>query len=351
MPDWRDCRVSPGATIRAAMQQIEDSELRIAVVTAADDKLRGVVTDGDIRRGILDGLSLEQPVADVMNEDPVVVRRGSGQDRITRVMVENRVHQVPVVDTEGKVVRLETIGDRVEQDRRTTPVVIMAGGLGTRLRPITNDRPKPLVEVEGVPILETLLERLAAQGFRRVYLSVNYEAEMIQEHFEDGSSWGLQIEYLREEKRLGTAGPLSLLPKRPTEPVLVLNGDLLTTLDFGRLMDFHGEQGAVATMGVRRHQTEIPYGVVEIENRRIKGLEEKPSEEYFVNAGIYVLEPEALGKIPGDTFFEMPELFQLLVEEEGQDVAAYPIQKYWRDIAHQEDLQRAEAEFRQVFNQ
>ncbi|WP_183957829.1 nucleotidyltransferase family protein [Salinibacter ruber] len=350
MPDWRDCRVSPGATIRAAMQQIEDSELRIAVVTAADDKLRGVVTDGDIRRGILDGLSLEQPVADVMNEDPVVVRRGSGQDRITQVMTENRVHQVPVVDAEGKVVRLETIGDLVKQEKRTTPVVIMAGGLGTRLRPITSDRPKPLVEVKGVPILETLLERLAAQGFRRIYLSVNYEAEMIQEHFEDGSSWGLQIEYLREEKRLGTAGPLSLLPKRPTEPVLVLNGDLLTTLDFGRLMDFHGEQGAVATMGVRRYQTEIPYGVAEIEDRRITGFEEKPSKEYFVSSGIYALEPEALKKVPGDTFFDMPELFQLLVEEE-QDVAAYPIQEYWRDIARREDLQQAQAEFSQVFDQ
>lgn len=351
MSDWRDCRVPPDTTVRAAMQQIQDSELRIAVVTTPAGELQGVVTDGDIRRGILDGLSLEQPVAEVMNEDPVVVRQGSDSNSTARVMTENRLHQVPVVDASGRVVRLETIDDLVEAKERSTPVVVMAGGLGKRLRPVTDDRPKPLVEVEGVPILERLLERLAAQGFRHVYLSVNYKAQMIEEHFEDGSEWGIQVEYLREEKRLGTAGPLSLLEDQVTEPVLVLNGDLLTTLNFGRLVDFHDDQGATATMGVRRYRTEIPYGVVQIEEQRITGLEEKPSEEYFVNSGVYVLDTEALEKVPENTFFDMPELFQLLTEEEGRDVAAYPIQKYWRDIARQEDLQRAEAELEQAFDE
>ena len=332
------------------MQQIEDSELRIAVVTTGDDTLCGVVTDGDIRRGILDGLPLEQPIMEVMNEDPIVVRRGSDPGSIAQVMRENNIHQVPVVDADGQVVRLQTIGSLMEREKRSTPVVIMAGGLGTRLRPITDDRPKPLVEVEGVPILETLLERLATQGFRRVHLSVNYEAEMIEEHFGDGSDWGVQIEYLREEKRLGTAGPLSLLPHSLEEPALVLNGDLLTTLNFGRLVDFHVERSPVATMGVRRHRLEIPYGVVEINDRRIEGLEEKPEEQYFVNAGIYVLEPEAIEKVPGNTFFDMPEVFQLLIDE-GRDVAAYPVQEYWRDIGREEDLRRAEEEFSQAFEQ
>ncbi|MEF8866873.1 MAG: nucleotidyltransferase family protein [Salinibacter sp.] len=349
MSDWHDCQVPSDASIREAMQAIEESELRIAVVTTDGDKLRGVVTDGDIRRGILDGLSLEQPVEDVMNEDPVVARRGSDPERIAQLMTDHRIHQVPVIDASGRVVRLMTIDDVVDSEERSTPVVIMAGGLGTRLRPITDDCPKPLVEVEGVPILETLLEQLAAQGFRRVYLSVNYKAQMIEEHFGEGADWGLQIEYLREEKRLGTAGPLSLLPDQPTEPVLVLNGDLMTTMNFGRLVDFHDEQAAMATMGVRRHRVEIPYGVVEIEDRRITGLEEKPSEEYFVNAGVYVLEPAALEQVPDDAFFDMPELFQLLVDDE-RAVSAYPIQKYWRDIAHQDDLQRAQAEFNQVFD-
>lgn len=349
MSDWHDCRVSVDASIREAMQQIEACKRRVALVTAKDGRLRGVVTDGDIRRGILDGLSLETKVVEVMNKDPIVVREGSDPNYIAQLMKDNPIHHVPVVDATGRVVRLETVDDIVAPEERSTPVVVMAGGLGTRLRPITDDRPKPLVEVEDGPILETLLERLSAQGFRRVYLSVNYEAEMIEEHFGDGSDWGLQVEYLREEKRLGTAGPLNLLPGRPSEPVLVVNGDLLTTLNFGQLVDFHTEQSPIATMGVRRYRTEVPYGVVEIDGRRVTDLEEKPTVEHFVNAGIYVLEPDVLGKIPDDTFFDMPELFQLLVEEE-QHVTAYPIEEYWRDIAREEDLQQAQAEFRKVFD-
>jgi len=348
MSDWRDCRVLPDASIRKTMNEIEACERRVAVVTTEDDRLKGIVTDGDIRRGILDDLSLEAPVTEVMNADPIVAREGSSSDRIAQLIADNPIHHVPVVDEEGRVVRLETIDDLLTSKRRTTPVVIMAGGLGTRLRPITEDRPKPLVEVEGVPILETLLERLSRQGFRHVYLSVNYEADMIEDHFETGQDWGLQVEYLREEKRLGTAGPLSLLSERPEEPLLVLNGDLLTTLNFGQLVDFHCDQSPMATMGVRRYSTEIPYGVIRIDDQRITDIEEKPTEQYFVNAGVYVLEPETLERVPDDTFFDMPELYQTLVDE-GWDVFAYPIQEYWRDIAKQEDLERAKEEFDQVF--
>ena len=348
MSDWHDCRVSPDASIREAMEQIQQSELRIAVVTTEDDEICGVVTDGDIRRGILDDVSLETSITQVMNEDPVVARRGQDPDTIAQLMSRNRIHRVPVVDADGRVVRLETIDHLVGDKERSTPVVILAGGLGTRLRPVTEDRPKPLVEVEGVPILETLIERLSSQGFHDVYLSVNYEAGMIEDYFGAGEKWGVQIEYLREEKRLGTAGPLSLLPELPQEPVLVLNGDLLTTLNFGRLVDFHAEKLPVATMGVRRHRMEVPYGVVELDGRQVTGLEEKPTEQYFVNAGIYVLGPKAMRQVPDDTFFDMPELFQSLVDE-GQDIAAYPIQKYWRDIAREEDLQQAQEEFSQVF--
>ncbi len=349
MSDWRACRVSRGTSIREAMQRIEACRRRVALVTASDGRLQGVVTDGDIRRGILDGMSLERPVTEVMNGDPVVAREGSDAEHVAQLMRDNPIHNVPIVDAKGRVVRLETVDDIVVPEERSAPVVVMAGGLGTRLRPITDGQPKPLVEVEDGPILETLIKRLSAQGFRHVYLSVNYEAEMIEEYFGDGSEWGLQVEYLREEKRLGTAGPLGLLPERPSEPILVVNGDLLTTLNFGQLMDFHDEKSPIATMGVRRYRTEIPYGVAEVDGHRITGLEEKPTEEYFVNAGIYVLEPEALGRIPDNTFFDMPELFQLLLEEK-RPVTAYPIEEYWRDIARQEDLQRAKDEFSQVFD-
>lgn len=349
MSDWRDCRVLPDASIRKTMNQIEACERRVAVVTTEDDRLKGIVTDGDIRRGILDGLPLEASVTEVMNADPIVAQEESDSDHVAQLIADNPIHHVPVVDAEGRVVHLETIDDILTPEERSTPVVIMAGGLGTRLRPITEDRPKPLVEIEGVPILETLLERLSSQGFRRVYLSVNYEADMIKDHFGTGEGWGVQIEYLREEKRLGTAGPLSLLPEPPQEPVLVLNGDLLTTLNFGKLVDFHQNQSPAATMGVRRYSTEIPYGIVRIDDQRITDIEEKPTEQYFVNAGVYVLEPETLERVPDDTFFDMPELYQALVDE-GRDVSAYPIQEYWRDIAKEEDLRQAEEEFSQVFS-
>lgn len=349
MSGWRDCRVSPEASVQEAMKRIEECERRIAVVATEEGQLQGVLTDGDIRRGILQGVSLEAPVTQVMNDTPIVARPEDDPREVAQLMSEHQIHQIPVVDAHGQIVQMETIDDFVSSKERSTPVLVLAGGLGTRLRPITEDRPKPLVEVEGIPILETLINKLASQGFSTVYLSVNYKASMIEDHFGSGSEWNVQIKYLREDKRLGTAGPLSLLPRRVDEPILVLNGDLLTTLNFGRLVDYHDNQSMSATMGVRRHRMEIPYGVVEIERQKIVNIEEKPSEEYFVNAGIYVLGPETLKHVPDNTYYDMPELFQVLVDA-GKDVTAYPISEYWRDIGKQEDLEQAEEEFTQVFN-
>jgi len=348
MSDWRTCRVPPHASIETTMERIQDSELRVAIVTTDDDRLLGVVTDGDIRRGILDGLDLSAHVTEVMSEDPVTVRAQEDRTSVVRTMREHRIHQVPVLDGQGHVVRLELIDDVLSPQRRPNPVVVMAGGLGTRLRPITEDCPKPLVEVGGVPILQTILERLSAQGFRDVYLSVNYKADMIEDHFGDGADWDLEITYLREEERRGTAGALSLLPERPEHPLLVMNGDLLTTLHFGRLIDFHRKQSVSATMCVRGRDVDIPYGVVETNGHEIDDIEEKPTDRYFVNAGIYVLEPETLDEVPDDQFYDMTELFQGLVDR-GGDVTAYPIQEYWRDVGKKKDLDRAKEEFDEVF--
>lgn len=330
------------------MRRIQESELRIAVVTTDDDRLLGVVTDGDIRRGMLEGVGQEARVTEVMSESPVTVREQADRESIVQLMREHSIHQVPVVDRQGRVVRLETIDDVIAPNERPNPVVVMAGGLGTRLRPITDDRPKPLVEVGGVPILQTILERLSTQGFRDVYLSVNYKADMIEDHFGDGADWDLQIEYLRERERRGTAGALSLLPERPEDSLLVINGDLLTTVNFGRVVDFHQEQSVSATMCVRGRDVDIPYGVVETDGHQINNIEEKPTNRYFVNAGIYVLEPETLEEVPGDRFYDMTELFQGLVDR-GDDVTAYPIQEYWRDVGQKGDLHEAEEEFNQVF--
>ncbi len=348
MSDWRTCRVPPDATIEETMQCIQDSALRIAVVTTGEDRLLGVVTDGDIRRGILDGLTKEVSVTEIMSEDPVTAQQQDDRNVIIQLMRDHRIHQVPVVDSRERVVRLEIIEDALFPERRPNPVVVMAGGLGTRLRPITEECPKPLVEVGGVPILQTILERLSAQGFRDVYLSVNYKADMIEEHFGEGDDLGLRIEYLREQERRGTAGALSLLPDRPEHPILVLNGDLLTTLNFGRLIDYHRDESVVATMCVRSQDVDIPYGVIETEDRRVADIEEKPTDRYFVNAGIYVLEPGVLNCVPADQFYDMTELFQHLVDR-SDEVTAYPIQEYWRDVGQKEDLYEAKEEYHHVF--
>jgi len=330
------------------MEQIQNGELRVAIITREDDRLVGVVTDGDIRRGILNGHELESLVTEVMSEDPVTVHWQEDRPSIVQTMQDHRIHQVPVVDAEGRVVGIETIDDVLSPAERPNPVVVMAGGLGTRLRPITDDCPKPLVEVGGVPILQTILERLSAQGFRDVYLSVNYKADMIEDHFGNGTDWDLEITYLREREPRGTAGALSLLGDPPDVPLLVMNGDLLTTLNFGRLIDFHRKQSVMATMCVRGRDVEIPYGVIETNGGKIADIEEKPTDRYFVNAGIYVLESDTLDYVPEETFYHMTDLFQRLVDE-GGDVTAYPIQEYWRDVGKKEDLREAQEEFSEVF--
>jgi dTDP-glucose pyrophosphorylase len=348
MSDWHACRIGPDAEIQEAMRQIQESELRVAIVTTDDDRLLGVVTDGDIRRGMLNGIGRDACVTQIMTEDPVTAREHDDRGAIVQMMKEHRVHQIPVVDAGAHVMRLETVDDVIAPETRPNPVVVMAGGLGTRLRPITEDCPKPLVEVGGVPILETLLESLSAQGFREVYLSVNYKSDMIEEHFGEGDDWDLEIQYLREQERRGTAGALSLLPERPTHPLLVVNGDLLTTLDFGRLLDFHQNRSVAATMCVRARDVEVPYGVVETNGYEISDIEEKPTNRYFVNAGIYVLEPDTLDEVPGDQFYDMTEHFQQLVDAD-ETVTAYPIREYWRDVGQKGDLDRAQEEFEQVF--
>jgi NDP-sugar pyrophosphorylase family protein len=223
-------------------------------------------------------------------------------------------------------------------------VVLMAGGLGTRLQPLTDECPKPLLAVGGRPILETILESFAEQGFKRIFLSVNHKAEMIRSHFGAGERWGVQVEYLHESIRLGTAGALSLLPERPTTPVVVMNGDLLTRTNFDNLLRFHNAQDAIATMAVREYDFQVPYGVVRLNGANIESIEEKPVQRFFVNAGIYTLSPEALDYLPIQTMFDMPNLFEHLIAA-GKTTAAYPLREYWLDIGRLEELERAQREW------
>ncbi|MCS3677349.1 dTDP-glucose pyrophosphorylase [Salinibacter ruber] len=348
MNDWRQIAVHPDQTIRETLEVIDEGAVQIAIVVDAHDRLKGVATDGDIRRGILKDLDLDAPVASVMNADPITARPQEDRESLIDTMRSCRIHQIPLVNGEGRVLGIEVLDDLLEPEARPNPVVLMAGGLGTRLRPLTEDCPKPLLEVGDKPILETILEGFIAHGFHRFYLSVNYKAEMIEDYFGDGSDWGVDITYVHEKKRLGTAGPLSLLPERPEETLLVMNGDLLTKLNFAHLLDFHREHDVPATMCVREHENQVPYGVIETDDQYMEGIEEKPTERYFVNAGIYVLEPEALDHVPENEFFDMPDLFERLIDEE-REATVFPVREYWQDVGREEDFRRVDGEYADVF--
>jgi dTDP-glucose pyrophosphorylase len=348
MDDWKDVSVSPKQTIREALEVIDTGAIQVALVVDDNDQLEGVATDGDIRRSILQGVNLDAPVQSVMNENPITARPQQDRQSLIDRMKARRIHQIPLVNDDGRVVGIEVLDDLLQPERRSNSIIIMAGGLGTRLRPLTEDCPKPLLEVGDQPILETILEGFVTHGFHRFYLSVNYKSGMVEDYFGDGSDWGVDITYLHEEQRLGTAGPLSLLPEPPDEPLIVMNGDLLTKLNFAHLLDYHRDQNAIATMCVREHETQVPYGVIATEDQRMMGIEEKPTERYFVNAGIYVLEPETLGLVPEDEFFDMTELFEALLDREAE-ATVFPVREYWQDVGQKEDFRRVNGEYEEVF--
>jgi dTDP-glucose pyrophosphorylase len=348
MADWRRTLVAPEATIRVAMEAIDRSGARVALVAEPGGRLLGIVTDGDVRRAILRGVGLDSPAREIMNPRPVVAPADAPSAARRALLLERRLNQLPVLDAAGIVVGLERLDEVAAPPAREEWVVLMAGGLGTRLRPLTNDRPKPMLPVAGRPLLETIVAGLVVQGFQRLFLAVNYRAEMIRAHFGDGSRFGARIEYLTETSPLGTAGPLTLLPARPARPLVVMNADLLTAADFGRLVAFHDARAGAATIGVREFQLEIPYGVVQLEDDRMLGIEEKPVVSRFVSAGIYALAPEALARLEPGERCDMPDLLRRLTAA-GDRVSVYPIREYWLDIGRLEDLERASAEFHRVF--
>jgi dTDP-glucose pyrophosphorylase len=344
MENWKDVIVSPETPLGDAIAKIDASGLQVALVLNADGTLAGVLTDGDIRRAILRGKGLQIPASETMNRTPTTVPASAPTDEKLTLMRRMTLHHLPLVDDTGRVVGLETLDELTGAVERLNWVVLMAGGLGTRLQPLTNKYPKPLLTVGGKPILETILESFVEQGFKRIFLSVNHKAEMIRNHFGAGEHWGVQVEYLHESIRLGTAGALSLLPERPTAPVVVMNGDLLTRINFNNLLQFHNTQGAVATMAVREYDFQVPYGVVRLNGASIEAIEEKPMQRFFVNAGIYALSPEALDHLPTKTMFDMPTLFEHLIAA-GKTTAAYPLREYWLDIGRLEEFERAQREW------
>jgi len=343
MADWKKTIITLNAKLGEAIRNLDESTLQIVLVVDNEGLLLGTITDGDVRRAILRGENLEAPVADVMKANPITAGPEIDRKTVLRWMRQYQIAQMPIVDEAGLLTGLETLNRILQDDRSDNWVVIMAGGLGTRLRPLTETVPKPLIPVGGKPVLESIIVRLAEQGFSRIFLSVNYQAEKVESYFGDGSQ-----SYLEENQRLGTAGALALLPEIPSEPFLVMNADLVTAVNFRRLLDFHLEQEADATMGVREYRFQVPYGVVEMSGNRITEINEKPTQNYFVNGGIYALSPTVLRHVPDGKMYDMPTLFDAVIATEGL-ASAFPIHEYWIDIGQFDDLEQAQKEFGKVF--
>jgi len=348
MSSWKEILLTAHTPIREVIRILDKNAMQIILVVDENNRLLGTVTDGDIRRGILKGISLDDQVQRIMNSEPTVARVDEDRDSLLAAMQSTQLHHIPLVDENRQVMGLETIDELLQSRTRQNRVVLMAGGLGSRLRPLTDDCPKPMLKVGNKPLLETILENFIEYGFHHFYISVNYMAEVVKSYFGDGSRWGVEISYLQEDQKLGTAGALSLLPEKPTESLLVMNGDLLTKVNFRQLLDFHTSHRANGTMCVREYDFQVPYGVVKLDGHRITSIDEKPIQRFFVNAGIYVLEPAALDCIPPNTYFDMPTLFEKIIEDR-KETAVFPIREYWLDIGHLADYDRANGEFLQVF--
>ncbi len=337
----------------AAVRAIECSRRRTAVVVDAEHRLLGTLTDGDIRRCLLGGGSLETPVSQAMNVSPLVAEEGAPAGYLLDLMRKRNVLALPVVDGDGRFKRLVHLID-LEHPNHVTPVmaefdfaVIMAGGEGTRLRPLTATIPKPMVDIGGAPLLERQIESLAKAGLRRIYVSVNYLSHVIEEHFGDGADFGIETRYLREQEKLGTAGALSLLPEKPSRPIVVMNGDILTTSDFGSLYAFHKAHGAQVTVAAVDYRVSIPYGVINTEGAYATSLVEKPSQRFLCNAGIYAVSPQALDLLKGVGYLNMTDIIEACLTR-GMPVAVFPVHEYWSDIGTPDDLEKARTFFAQV---
>jgi dTDP-glucose pyrophosphorylase len=339
--------VRPADSIADVIAIIDRSgPVSLALVVDERRRLINTISDGDVRRGILTGLTLAEPASKLLEikartpyPEPVTAPVDSDPVTLQTILRERSVRQIPLVDPEGAVVDIVTARD-FQAARTPFRAIVMAGGRGLRLRPLTESMPKPMLPVGGRPVMEIIVEQLKNAGVRRIHVSTNYQAEKIVGHFGDGESFGVEIEYVREEEPLGTGGALGLIG-RPTEPVLVINGDILTQVDFLAMYAFHREQKAEMTVGSRRYEMQVPYGVVDCDGALIRGLREKPQVSFFVNAGIYLLEPSVFDLIECNRHMNITDLVKKLIDA-GRAVVSYPICEYWLDIGRHEDYERAQ---------
>ena len=337
---WRQAILPFDATIGEAISNLNQVAIKIILVVNEVGVLEGTISDGDIRRGLLKGLDMNSSIASIIHRNALVVPPELGRDLVMQLMLANKIQQIPVVDELHHIVGLHLWDEITIPSSRPNLMVIMAGGMGTRLRPHTEDCPKPLLLVAGKPMLEHIIERAKLEGFNHFVLAIHYLGHMIEAFFGNGERLGVRIDYLREESPLGTAGALELLKPIPDAPFVVTNGDVITDIRYGELLDFHTRHAATATMAVRVHEWQHPFGVVQTQGVEIVGFEEKPIARSHINAGVYVLDPSALSVLTADAHCDMPALFERLQTKKKRTVA-YPMHEPWLDVGRPADLQLA----------
>ena len=340
-PDlWRDCIVEINTPIKIAVEQLNRVGIKIALVLDDNYRLLGTISDGDFRRGMLNGLSLEDTVEKIMNKNPLTVNEGTSRLEILKLMNDTKILQIPIVDKNNFIIGLHLWDDISVQVRYSNIMVIMAGGKGSRLHPQTENRPKPMLLVAGIPILEHIIKRARSQGFNHFIIAINYLGQIIEDYFKDGQKFGVKIDYLREDVPLGTAGALSLLSHKPERAFIVTNGDVITDINYSNFLDYHMVQNAAATVAVHTHEFQIPYGVLQINGLEVESYEEKPIVSSFINAGVYALDPNILDFIKEPKFRDMPEILDIS-RDLNKKVIVYPLHESWIDIGRPIDLEIA----------
>jgi dTDP-glucose pyrophosphorylase/CBS domain-containing protein len=340
---WRKTLLPLGVSLREVIHNLNETNLQIVLIVKNDDILVGTLTDGDVRRGLLRGLGMDSPIDEVVFRDPLVLTPEVSREMALQLMKVNEISAIPIVDEDRHVMGLYLLKEILAPAQRSNQMVVMVGGQGSRLQPHTRNCPKPMLLLNGKPMLEHIVERAKVDGFRRFVLAVKYLGHMIEDYFDDGSKWGVEIDYLREESPLGTAGALGLLDPRPDAPIIVTNGDVLTDIRYGEVLDFHCNHKAMGTMAVRLYEWQHPFGVVHIKGVDIVGFEEKPIAQTHINAGVYVLEPKALDTLNTRDHCDMPMLFERLQEKKERTIV-YPIHEPWLDVGRADDLKQAREE-------
>ncbi|WP_273428497.1 nucleotidyltransferase family protein [Chitinibacter tainanensis] len=347
--NWKNALALPTKSIREVIKIIDREAMRAAFIVDEKQRLLGMVTDGDIRRGLLRGVTLSDPITEVMNANPQTCTPDeSHQGQILKRLEVERLLLIPVVE-DGILVNVLSTEEWQAKPRFDNPVFLMAGGFGSRLRPLTDHCPKPMLKVGDKPILQLIVESFIDAGFYRFYFSTHYLPEVIQSHFGDGSKWNIQIEYVHEEQPLGTGGALGLLPESVGElPLIMMNGDLLTRIDFVDLLQTHINQQAIATVCTREFEMQVPYGVLETDSTFLVRMIEKPTYRFNINAGVYVIDSELRRQVARGERIDMPTLLEKTMEA-GKRVGTYGLHEYWLDIGMMKDFEKAQSDVRRFW--